>query len=182
MSPLKEETQRLFFALWPPPKLSQELFTLGGEVLQGSAGRSVAAKNIHMTLAFLGSINVTSRECAEQVASNLHVNVFTLSLEQVGCWSKSGILWTGPKQAPETLGQLVRRLNSGLKSCGHEAEPRPYAAHLTLARDVRPCIPTQKIAAYRWKIDRFYLAQSHARREGVRYEILREWRLNKPES
>ena len=182
MSPLKRKTQRLFFALWPPPELSQELFALGGKTLQGGVGRRVAAKHIHMTLAFLWSVNTTSRECAEQAASNLPVDVFTLSLEQVGCWSKSGILWVGPKQAPETLGQLVQRLNSGLRSCGHEAETRPYAAHLTLARDVHPCVPTQKIVTHQWKIDRFCLAQSHARHEGVRYEILREWGLNKPES
>jgi RNA 2',3'-cyclic 3'-phosphodiesterase len=172
--------QRLFFALWPPLELSRELFRLGSKVLHGGAGRRVVAENIHLTLAFLGSVNATFRECAEQTASNVQVDAFSLDLEWVGCWPKSGILWVGPELTPKTLWQLVEQLNSGLAGCGHEAEKRPYAAHLTLARNARPCLPAHNIDAHRWEIDRFCLVQSHTLREGARYEILREWKLIKP--
>ncbi len=59
-------------------------------------------------------------------------------LEQMGYWSKSGILWVGPNQTPSPLLRLVQELNAGLAGCGYEAEQRPYAAHLTLARKVQP--------------------------------------------
>lgn len=171
--------QRLFFALWPPLELSRELFRLGGKILQGGAGRRVAVENIHLTLIFLGSVNATFRECAEQIASNVQVDAFSLDLERVGCWPKSGILWVGSEQTPETLWQLVQQLNSGLVGCGHEAEKRPYAAHLTLARNARPCVPAHNVDAIRWEIDRFCLVQSHTLREGARYEILRQWEFRK---
>jgi 2'-5' RNA ligase len=174
----KPETQRLFFALWPPIELSRELYQLAGSILHGGAGRRVLPENIHLTLAFLGSVDASFRVCAEQAAAAIRATPFTLILEQMGNWSKSGILWVGPNLTPPPLLRLVRELNAGLAGCGYEAEQRPYAAHLTLARKARPrqAIPSMEPCA--WEIDRFHLAQSHMRADGARYEILRSWPLN----
>ncbi len=176
----RPEIQRLFFALWPSVELGRELYRLAGMALRGGAGRRVAPENIHLTLAFLGSVDASFRECAEQAASRVQAGAFALNLERIGCWAKSGILWVGPEQTPETLLQLIQELNSGLAGCGHVAEKRPYAAHLTLVRDARPCVPARNIDAHRWEIDRFCLVQSHAHPEGAHYEILRQWELRKP--
>jgi 2'-5' RNA ligase len=174
------ETQRLFFALWPPAELSRELYQLAGNALQGGAGRHVLPENIHLTLAFLGSVDASFRECADQAAAAIRAESFTLMLEQMGYWSKSGILWVGPNQTPPPLLQLVQELNAGLAGCGYEAEQRSYAAHLTLARKARPrqAIPSMESRA--WEINRFHLAQSRTHADGARYEILRSWSLNSP--
>jgi RNA 2',3'-cyclic 3'-phosphodiesterase len=139
----------------------------------------VIPESIHLTLAFLGSVNASFRECAEQAASRVQAGAFALNLERIGCWAKSGILWVGPEQIPDSLLLLVRELSTGLAGCGREVEKRPYTAHLTLARQVRLGKLARVIDTRRWEIDRFSLVQSHTHREGARYEILREWELGK---
>ncbi|HSW52045.1 MAG TPA: RNA 2',3'-cyclic phosphodiesterase [Sulfuricaulis sp.] len=174
------ETQRLFFALWPPIELSHELYRLAGSALHGGTGRRVLPENIHLTLAFLGSVDASFRACAEQAAMAIRAAPFTLMLEQMGHWPKSGILWVGPRQTPPPLLQLVQQLNAGLAVCGHEAEQRPYAAHLTLARQARLRQVTHSIEPRAWEINRFHLVQSQTHAAGARYEILRSWPLNSP--
>jgi RNA 2',3'-cyclic 3'-phosphodiesterase len=176
----RPETQRLFFALWPPAELNRELYQLAGNALQGGAGRRVLPENIHLTLAFLGSVDASFRECADQAAAAIRAESFTLMLEQMGYWSKSGILWVGPNQTPPPLLQLVQELNAGLAGCGYEAEQRPYAAHLTLARKARLRREAHAMESRAWEIDRFHLVQSHTHADGARYEILRSWPLNSP--
>jgi 2'-5' RNA ligase len=176
----RPETQRLFFALWPPIELSRELYQLAGNALQGGAGLCVLPENIHLTLAFLGSVDVSFRECADQAAAAIRAESFTLMLEQMGYWSKSGILWVGPNQTPPPLLSLVQELNAGLAGCGYEAEQRPYAAHLTLARKARPHGDIHFMESRVWEVNRFHLALSHTHADGVRYEILRSWPLNSP--
>ncbi len=173
-------TQRLFFALWPPDELSRELYRLAGNALRGGAGRRVVPENIHLTLAFLGSVDASFRECAERAASAICCESFTLILEQMGCWPKSGILWAGSAQTPGPLLHLVQSLNTGLAGCGFEAEKRPFAAHLTLARKAHPCQRSHSIERHSWEINQFHLVQSHTRVDGACYQILRSWPLNSP--
>jgi 2'-5' RNA ligase len=147
--------------------------------MPGIGGRRVIPESIHLTLVFLGSVNASFRECAEQAASRVRAGAFALNLERIGCWARSGILWVGPEQTPDSLLQLVRELNTGLAGCGHEVEKRPYASHLTLVRQVQPGTSARVIETRHWEIDRFCLVQSHTHREGARFEILREWDLGK---
>jgi 2'-5' RNA ligase len=176
----RPDTQRLFFALWPPIELSRELYQLAGSALRGGSGRRVPPENIHLTLAFLGSVDASFRECAEQAAVAVRAESFTLMLEQTGHWPKSGILWAGPRQTPPLLLHLVQELNAGLAVCGYEAEQRPYAAHLTLARKARLHGDIHSMESRAWEINRFHLVQSHTHSDGARYEILRSWPLNSP--
>lgn len=171
-------TQRLFFALWPEPELSRQLHELAATLLRTGDGRRVAAENIHLTLAFLGSVGAPFRECAEQAAAAVRAKEFRLTLEQLGCWSKTGILWAGPAHTPPPLLTLVTELNAGLADCGYVPEKRPYAAHLTLARKVRRCPPPAPIEPLIWEARRFCLVRSHMGAPGARYEIVREWELS----
>jgi 2'-5' RNA ligase len=171
---------RLFFALWPPIELSQELYRLAGNVIRDGSGRRVVPENIHLTLAFLGSVDASFGECAERAASAICSESFTLTLEQIGYWPKSGILWVGPNQTPQSLLHLVQSLNTGLAGCGYEVEKRPYAAHLTLARKAHPCERSHSIERHPWEISQFHLVQSHTHADGACYEILRSWPLNSP--
>ncbi len=137
-------------------------------------------ENIHLTLAFLGSVAASFRQCAEQAASAIQVEPFTLMLEQTGCWPKPGIFWAAPRHTPGPLSDLVRQLNAGLSGCGYVPESRPYAAHVTLARQVRREIKNVVIEPMKWEASRFSLVQSLTRAEGARYEIVRSWELNPP--
>ena len=172
----KLETQRLFFALWPESTISRKMHAMACELLP-DAGRCVNPENIHLTLAFLGARKAAFKICAEQAAAAILGSPFTLTLQQIGYWKKSGILWAGPIQTPETLLDLVRDLNAKLAPCGYEPEKRTYAAHLTLARDVRHFGKKLTIEPLAWEVREFFLVQSMTHREGARYEMLRKWRL-----
>jgi len=174
------KNQRLFFALWPSLELSRELYSAAGRVLEGD-GRRVPPENIHLTLAFLGSVNASFRQCAEQVAAAIRTGSFTLTLEQIGCWPKPGIVWVGPRDTPEPLSRLVQELNAGLVACGYVPEERSYAAHLTVARKSRRCNEKFPIDPLTWEVRRFCLVQSYTHAEGARYEIVRSWELNSSE-
>jgi len=172
----KPETKRLFFALWPESTISRKLHEAACKLLP-AASRCVVPENIHLTLAFLGSRKADFKKCAEQAAGAIRTGRFTMTLEEIGYWKKSGILWAGPMQPPGALLALVRELNAGLAPCGYEAEMRPYAAHLTLARDVRKFGEKRSIEPLVWQVREFFLVQSMTHREGARYEILRQWEL-----
>ncbi|HYA39417.1 MAG TPA: RNA 2',3'-cyclic phosphodiesterase [Candidatus Methylomirabilis sp.] len=177
VSPL--QTQRLFFALWPEPALGRELHALTEKTLRHGEGRRIAAENIHLTLAFLGSVDAPFRECAERAAASTRAKAFTLTLEQIDCWSKTGILWAGPKHVPEPLLFLVQELTARLATCGYEPDRRVYAAHLTLARKVRRCPPPVPLGPLVWEVHRFCMVQSHMDAQGAHYEILHAWELNR---
>ena len=176
---LDPKNQRLFFAFWPSPELSRELYRVAGQALEGN-GRRVPPENIHLTLAFLGSVSVSFRECAEQAASAVRAEPFTLMLERIGCWPRSGIFWAAPRHTPEPLVKLVEQMNIELSGCGYVPENRPYAAHLTLARRVRRSIKNPVIEVLPWEVRGFCLVQSHTHAAGARYEILRSWDFNPP--
>ena len=176
----ESKNQRLFFALWPPVELSRELYSIAGRVLEGDRVR-VPPENIHLTLAFLGSVKASFRQCAEQVAAAIRAGSFMLTLEQIGCWPKPGILWAGPRHTPEPLSRLVRELNAGLVACGYVPDERSYAAHLTVARKLRRCNKNFPIDPLIWEVHRFCLVQSHTYAEGAHYEIVRSWELNSSE-
>jgi 2'-5' RNA ligase len=178
--PPETKSQRLFFALWPPLEVSRALYSVAGRVLEGEA-RRVPPESIHLTLAFLGSVKLSFRQCAEQVAAAIRTGSFTLTLEQIGCWPKSGILWAGPRHTPEPLLRLAQELSAGLATCGYAPEERSYAAHITLARKLRRFNKNLSIDPLVWDVRRFCLVQSHTHAEGVRYEIIRSWELNSAE-
>lgn len=121
-------TQRLFLALWPPSDVGRQLHRLSENLLRHGE-RSIPPQNIHLTLTFLGSVSATFRECAEQAAAAIRIEPFTLALEQMGCWPKSGTLWTSPRNFPVPLLRLVQALNKELAACGYAPEQWPFACN-----------------------------------------------------
>lgn len=174
----RPKTKRLFFALWPEERLQQQLHEFAGQALKANAGRRVVAENIHLTLAFLGSVTEPDQARYEAAASGVTGGAFTLTLDRLGCFRRSGILWIGASQIPAELAALVRDLNQALQACGFTPEPRAYHAHLTLARNVRQC-PDRDIglSPIFWEVRHFALVQSHTESHGATYEILRRWEL-----
>jgi RNA 2',3'-cyclic 3'-phosphodiesterase len=170
-------TQRLFFALWPPVELQAKFYRLGGNLVGDRRGRCVRLENLHLTLAFLGSVTPELRQCFEAAADKLRAAPFTVTFTRTGCFRRNGILWAGPAVVPPALLDLVSDLNRGLSACGFEPEHRVYRAHLTLARNVRRCPEDENIAPLEWRMDGFALVESHADDSGARYEVLRQWKL-----
>lgn len=141
----------------------------------------MAPDNIHLTLAFLGVREAAGRSCIDAAAAQVQGQPFTIEIDRLGCWARSGILWAGMRQAPDGLHALVQSLNDRLAACDYRPEDRPYLPHMTLVRGMRPCVAGVDLRLPAWEVDRFHLACSHTRAAGARYEIVRTWRLAQAE-
>lgn len=168
------EPQRLFFALWPDQTLRWELVRLWDRL--PARGRRVHPEDLHVTLVFLGDVSPERRACAEQVAEMTRGRGFDLTLDRLGSWPQSGILWCGAVQAPASLLDLVHGLQEGLRDCAFTPESRPYVPHVTLARQARPLSAQPLSPPLIWSARDFALVASH-QGEPPHYQVLRRWPL-----
>jgi 2'-5' RNA ligase len=173
----EQERQRLFFALWPDAELRQQLSAYQ-PLLMGCGGRQVVLENLHITLAFLGSVGATTRSCLEQEADGISLPPFTLKLDELGFWRRPQVVWLGAGAIPAPLLALVAALKKAMLACDLEPESRPFQAHLTLMRRARRAPAVKPVEVLPWPVGEFALMASDTRPEGVRYEVLRRWPLD----
>lgn len=174
---LTARSQRLFFALWPVPALQRQLAALPDQMLGSRAGRRIPAGNVHLTLAFLGAVDATTRTCLEQGASTIHTQAFDLTLDTLGCFRRHGLLWTGTSRWPIPLLELVAAIHAAQAACGLSPDPRAFQTHVTLARNLRRCPPERTIEPIVWPVQEFALVGSELGGGGARYHVLRTWTL-----
>ncbi|MEW6353929.1 MAG: RNA 2',3'-cyclic phosphodiesterase [Pseudomonadota bacterium] len=174
---MSNNQQRLFFALWPDASTRARLAAIRDQRPLDAAARKTPDDDLHITLAFLGACSAQRRACAEQAAQQIHARPFTLSLEQLGYWSKPRILWFGAAQSPPELLDLVRQLQEALRACDFTPEARPYQAHVTLARDTGAAARDNSVDAVTWQVADFALVESRNNTGGARYQVLRRWPL-----
>ena len=171
-----EKRQRLFFALWPDEGVRTVLDKSAGKLL-GKRVKRVAASNLHITLAFAGSVSGRVRTCLEAAAGDIHVPCFEFCINRVGHWPRPRILWAGPTHIPGELWSLAGALRQALEDCGIETGTRPYHPHVTLARKVSKCPDSVEFPPFHWSISHFSLVESVTDPAGVRYRVLRSWAL-----
>ena len=189
---LSGDRQRLFLAIWPDAALAARLHELTRRTLPPGQGRAIETRNLHLTLAFLGSVEPTCRSCVESLAGEQRPPAFTLIFDCLGYWPRSHLLWAGCSQPPAMLRSWVDHLRGALRRCGLEPETRPFKAHLTLARNVRRYSGIGRggrvaarmrhervddVAPVEWPVTALKLVSSETRPHGARYTILREWPL-----
>ena len=170
-------TARLFFAAWPAPEVQQALGRLALGLQPGCGGRAIPARNIHLTLVFLGDVERTSLPRVESLAGAVAASRFELSVDRVQYWRHNRIVWAGVARCPPAALALVARLETAASEAGVRVERRPYLAHVTLLRDARRPPAEAAVPAIAWSVERFALVESVQRDRGRVYEPLREWPL-----
>ncbi len=170
--------QRLFFALWPNDDLRQTINQLSQPITQNIQGKITPPENWHITLAFLGHIDMPTKQCMQQCAAKLQGSRFSLSLDQFGYWSKPGLLWLGPTQTPDALRDLVTNLTTNLQNCGYKPETPPFQAHLTLMRKAVLAKTLPPVTPITWSVEDFCLVHSITESSGARYQVIERWPLN----
>lgn len=171
-----ETRQRLFFALWPPDELRPALSALARAHVPPRA-RAVPAGNLHITLAFVGSVTAATRACLEQAAATVAGEACELALDRIGAWPGPGILWLAPAATPPALRQLATDLQQALRPCGYLPEARAYQPHVTLARKLKGRFPAVAVPPLHWRVGDFVLVESLTRPAGPCYQVLRRWPL-----
>jgi 2'-5' RNA ligase len=110
---------RVFFALLPDDEVASHLLALGNHVAARGGGRLTPVQNLHLTLAFMGSVTSTQMEtlvtCAQSVSDAVSDELIAalgaendsagepdwrVRLNRLRFWPQGGVLWAGCRLPP----------------------------------------------------------------------------------
>jgi 2'-5' RNA ligase len=168
------DSVRLFFALWPNPAMQPALGDAVSEAVRESEGRIVPAENLHLTLAFLGSVSRTRLPVLDEIAQDGLV----LTLDTVEHWRRPHILCATSTDAPPGVATLAKALRRALTAEGFSLDLKtPFRPHVTVARKVTHPLEPRALAPVTWRFDDFALVQSLSSGGGSSYTPLARYRL-----
>ena len=135
------EQIRSFIAIELPDEVKSALDQLQAQLKTGKQlpVKWVDPYNIHLTLKFLGNIDVNKvREITGAMeAAAQGVSPFKLEVKDLGVFpnlKRVRVVWVGVSGEVAQLSQLQQRIESNLSPLGFAPEPRSFTPHLTLAR------------------------------------------------
>lgn len=138
----------------------------------------VSADNLHITLAFLGQVEVARIEALAEAASKVRASEFSLLVDQLGYWPKPKTLWIGPTLVSPALEDLAGKLGQLASRFGLPRDSRPYIPHISLFRKQSDNPPAALMPpAFELEFRRFCLFESLSTKTGVRYRVLECWPL-----
>jgi 2'-5' RNA ligase len=167
---------RLFFALWPDAAARGHLGRWADHLHRGCGGRLTRRDQLHVTLAFLGSVPREQLPQLHALAQERSVPGFTLCFDAPGYWPRRQLVWAAPRDVPEGLAALADGLAGGLRAAGFAIEARPYFPHVTLIRDAGRPLPCE-LEGFQWDVGDFVLVESQLRSAGSRYGVIARWPL-----
>ena len=168
---------RLFFALWPDDEVRARLERWSRELHALCGGRTTRPENLHVTLAFLGSVEEARVAEVERAAGEVAPRAVSLVLDRPGYWKHNRIAWAGASVVPPELEALVSELRGALLKSQIRFDAKSFASHVTLLRDAREPRGMPALEPIRWKLDGFALVRSVTLPRGSRYEVLKSWRV-----
>lgn len=166
---------RLFFSITPQPSVLLDIEQWRQQnwpLLE----RPVGVGNFHLTMAFLGECNVAQVEQLEHSLSTFRMSDIEFSLDDLGYWPDSEILWLGCKQQSDDLEQLAELCTKTANKAGLRVSARKFHPHLTLARRVKtpPAAPFFE-PSFDCVATELQLQRSFRERSGARYSLLAHW-------
>ncbi len=166
---------RLFFAIWPPDDVRDQVAQLAMSLPLQQGARLLVPQNLHLTLAFLGEVDEQTAQTLEQEASSIEAEEVSFALDNLEKWQKPRIACLVPSEYPAALGALAERLVELARALDINMQDRPYRPHVTLARKVSRAMPEHPVTPIRWKADEFRLVESISTENGVKYESRARW-------
>jgi len=135
------ETMRAFIAVELPDPVVDDLRRAATHIRGAGIRnlRTVRPEGIHLTLKFLGDIEISQIEpviVAMKKAAQ-EVQPFKLHLGETGAFpnfQRPRVLWAGVDGEMESLRTLQQSIEKAVEGLGVEAERREYNPHLTLGR------------------------------------------------
>ena len=165
-------TRRLFFAFWPDDVTRESLVRACRKAIRGSGGRPVTAANLHVTVAFLGSVPEDRLPALVDAATGLGQVAFELCLDRIAHWPRPQVLVARCAEPPPVAAALAAALWQRLRPLGIPPDLRPYEPHATLARKVRRPCRDLGMRPVRWPVTELALVESVTDPAGARYALL----------
>ncbi len=186
-------TVRLFFAIRPPEPIRDAVLQATGTWVDGHPDiRVVPARNLHLTLAFLGEVEEEltgrlQRDLGQVVAEHAG---FELKTADWRCFPPRGrprVYWLGisPSLARDALAAATRQRMNWLRP---DLAERGFRPHLTVARVSRrqtvplPRLPPQFGPSLHWPITHVELIRSQLGSGPAEYTVVARWSLAARES
>jgi 2'-5' RNA ligase len=185
--------RRLFFALWPDEAQRAALMEATGEIVRSCGGRAVPGSNLHVTLAFLGSVPeprlADLSDLAQRTAATFPGDAAPLGIVLQGFeyWAKPQVLAVPERGAPAQLAptsgalQLASTLTTTSVAAGFSPDLKPFRAHVTVARKVASAPHLGEMREVRWRFDSFVLLESRTLTAGPVYSVVGSYLLGSAE-
>ena len=174
---------RLFVGLRPPAAIRAQLRALMGGI---PGARWQDDDQLHITLRFIGDVDERAAEDAALALAQVHWPPLEVALEGVGTFDSRGrvnAVWAGVRPK-EGLAALHRKIDQALVRAGQPPERRAYLPHVTLARMNTPSEALANfveahagLASPTFRLEHFYLFESHLGHESARYEAVQRYAL-----
>ncbi|EGD52398.1 2'-5' RNA ligase [Thermoanaerobacter ethanolicus JW 200] len=112
-------------------------------------GRWTYKDNFHITLKFLGEIEVEAISKIEEAAKVAvkGISPFYIRLSEVGFFKgdkEMRVLWIGTEES-EFLNKLHHNIDKELYKIGFAKDERKFTSHITIARDIRLSIDIEEV-------------------------------------
>jgi 2'-5' RNA ligase len=141
---------RAFIALDLEQEVLHRLDTIIRQLKQSLDGvpvRWVQAKNIHLTLKFLGDVSEANLPVLYKILENEAIKhpsfeVFVAELGAFPNLNRPRVIWVGV-QAPAELTALQHNIDTETARLGYQSEERGFSPHLTLGRVSRNATPNE---------------------------------------
>ncbi|HEY7890059.1 MAG TPA: 2'-5' RNA ligase family protein [Steroidobacteraceae bacterium] len=176
--------------------MRQDMAQATRKAVRASGGRPVAVGNLHVTLAFLGSVPErrlpelaamaramalipalatangpgSARSTADS-AEYLGVRL-AISFERLEHWRPAQLLCALPAEPPAPIVALARRLQERLAACGFAPDLKPFRPHVTVVRKVSRPGRIHKMQRVVWSFAELALIESRTLPEGASYSVV----------
>lgn len=166
---------RLFFALWPDDATRRHLAKASRPALKRCGGRPVPARNLHLTLAFLGDVPADWVPAIRAAAGEVAPPILDLELDRVGQFPAARVAWLGPARVPAELARVAAELWAAVAPVGVAPDRRPFRPHVTIARKIQRPPDLNAAQPVHWRVRGFALIRSVTAQEGARYMVDQEF-------
>jgi RNA 2',3'-cyclic 3'-phosphodiesterase len=143
--------------------------------------RWTPAANLHLTIRFLGHVEVSLAEGIADRLVQAGLEGFDITLGDLGTFRRgrlARVVWMGVREGAQEIAEMAAQAEAESVRAGLVAESRPFNAHLTLARArprdgaALPDLPAPPQLP-RWRAGELVLYRSKLGRAGSVYEPLR---------
>ena len=173
-------SRKLFFALWPDEPMREALTHAVRKAVRGSGGRPVSPSNLHLTLAFLGS--VPEGRMAELVDAARAVGLpepgaVEVRLDHLEHWAGPRVLCAAPSEPSAAAVKLAGALEQQLSAVGFSPDIKPFRPHVTVARKVTLPSRLLQMQPVSWRFGSFALIESRTLESGPVYSVVEVYAL-----
>ncbi|NKI97522.1 RNA 2',3'-cyclic phosphodiesterase [Rhizobacter sp. SG703] len=164
------DSRRLFIGLMADESMRDAVEDLRSTWLWPAGARMVPRHNLHLTLNFLGDVEMLDEASLVEALSEVIVPELQLKFRSTAVWHDGVVVLLAEGSAE--LDALQQSTSAAVSAAGVEIDPR-WTPHVTLARHAAAVHAPAEIAALVWAPQAMSLVWS--RREASGYEVVRSW-------